>query len=126
MFEIVKKLFLIGILFLIVDFTYLQIVSSSYATMIKDIQNTSMIIRLLPVVLCYTVMVAALFYFIIQKKESLTSAFILGFVIYAVFNTTNLALLSKWRWSNSILDSIWGGILFVIVTKLYYMINVNM
>ena len=123
MFKIVKNLFLIGILFLLVDFAYLQIVSASYAVMIKEIQNTEMIVRFLPVVLCYTVMVGALFYFIIQKKESLTSAFILGFVIYAVFNTTNLALISKWRWSNSILDSIWGGILFAIVTKLYYFIK---
>lgn len=122
MLEIVKKLFLIGILFLIVDFAYLQIVSASYAVMIKDIQNTEMIVRFLPVILCYTVMVGALYYFIIRKQESLLSAFVLGFAIYAVFNTTNLALLTKWRWKNSILDSVWGGILFAIVTKLCYLI----
>lgn len=122
MLEIVKKLFLIGILFLIVDFAYLQMVTASYEVMIKDIQNTEMIVRFLPVILCYTVMVGALYYFIIRKQESLLSAFVLGFAIYAVFNTTNLALLTKWRWENSVLDSVWGGILFVIVTKLCYLI----
>tara|TARA_B110000114_G_C14959960_1_gene343936 strand:+ start:209 stop:580 length:372 start_codon:yes stop_codon:yes gene_type:complete len=120
-----KKLFILGILFMLFDFCYIQIVSKSYARMIQNIQKSDMRLRTLPAVLCYIVMVLGLYFFVIKDKKPVVDAFVLGFIIYAVFNTTNLALIKNWNWTNSTIDTIWGGVLFAFVTNCYYIITNN-
>ena len=120
-----KTLFILSILFLLIDFCYIQIVSKSYARMIQNIQKSDMRIRALPAVLCYIVMVLGLYFFVIKDKKPIADAFVLGFIIYAVFNTTNLALIKNWNWTNSTIDTIWGGVLFAFVTNCYYLITNN-
>jgi uncharacterized membrane protein len=43
-------------------------------------------------------------------------AFLLGLVIYGVYETTNWALFSKWSPMSVIIDTLWGGILFAATT----------
>ena len=45
-------------------------------------------------------------------------AFILGVVIYGVYETTNYALFDKWSLKAVILDTIWGGSLFALTTMI--------
>ena len=59
-------------------------------------------------------------YFIIKPKKSVSDAFLLGIVIYGVYETTNYALLKNWSILTVIIDTLWGGILFAITT---YIIN---
>ena len=55
-------------------------------------------------------------YFIIKPNRSVQDAFLLGLIIYGVFETTNMALFSKWSWLTVLIDTIWGGILFALTT----------
>jgi uncharacterized membrane protein len=50
-------------------------------------------------------------------------AFILGIVIYGVYETTNYAIFDKWNIQALTLDTLWGGILFAITTKIVYLFN---
>ena len=59
-------------------------------------------------------------YFIISKRQSLSNAFLLGFIIYVVYETTNYATLDKWPIFMVILDSFWGGTLFALTTLITY------
>ena len=71
----------------------------------------------------YIFLIFGLNYFILQKNASVTDAFFLGLVIYAVFELTNMALFSKWSLMPVLIDSTWGGILFALTTWLTYKIR---
>ena len=70
--------------------------------------------------LCYLLLVFGLYHFIIVPQRSLYDAFLLGFVIYGVYETTTKALLKKWNWMTVIIDTLWGGILFTLTAYLTY------
>lgn len=73
-------------------------------------------------VLCYISLVALIWQFIIREKKSPWKAALLGFLVYAVYETTNKATLKDWSWQFLVIDSIWGGILFGTTTYIYYKI----
>ena len=68
---------------------------------------------------CYLFLSFGLYYFIIKSNKSLIDAFLLGLVIYGVFDTTNKALFSKWKWNTVLFDTLWGGVLFLLTTYIY-------
>ena len=71
-------------------------------------------------VACYLVLAFAINYFIIKDKKSVVDAFLLGFVIYGVFDLTNMVIFKKWDLMLTIMDMVWGGVLFATTTYLTY------
>ena len=47
-------------------------------------------------------------------------AFLLGLVIYGVYEGTNYAIIDGWKPWAVALDTIWGGILFALTTWILY------
>ena len=110
-------LFLISaILLVVVDFIYLNIIRSYFENQVKIVQGSPLQVNVLGLVLCYIFLIFGLNYFIIKSKKSAYDAFLVGILIYGVFETTNYALFKKWSIFTVILDTIWGGTLFAIVT----------
>jgi len=110
-------LFLVSaILFVVIDFVYLNLIKNYFANQVKIVQGSPLQINLLGTVLCYIFLIFGLNYFIIKPKKSAYDAFLLGILIYGVFETTNYALFSKWSLLTVIMDTVWGGILFALVT----------
>jgi len=110
-------LFLItAILLVVIDFIYLNIIRSYFENQVKIVQGTPLQVNFLGLVLCYIFLIFGLNYFIIKSKRSAYDAFLLGILIYGVFETTNYALFKKWSIFTVILDTLWGGTLFAIVT----------
>ncbi len=110
-------LFLISaILFVVIDYIYLNLIKNYFANQIKIVQGSTMQINPLGVMLCYIFLIFGINYFIIKPKKSAYEAFLLGLLIYGVFETTNYALFSKWSILTVIIDTLWGGILFALVT----------
>ena len=91
---------------------------------IKNVQGAPIQLDMMAALLCYIFLILGLNYFILQKRRSVQDAFLLGLVIYAVYELTNKALLSKWSYLTVILDTLWGGILFALTTKIVYLVNV--
>ena len=58
--------------------------------------------------------------FIISKNRSPLDAFLLGLVIYAVYDSTNYTIFKQWSPMLAVTDSLWGGILFAITTYITY------
>jgi uncharacterized membrane protein len=110
-------LFLItAILLVVVDFIYLNIIRSYFENQVKIVQGSPLQVNFLGLVLCYVFLIFGLNYFIIKSKKTAYDAFLLGILIYGVFETTNYALFKKWSIFTVILDTLWGGTLFAIVT----------
>ena len=77
-------------------------------------------INYLGAALCYIFLIVGINYFIIKPKRSVSDAFLLGIVIYGVYETTSLALLKNWSILTVIIDTLWGGLLFAATT---YVVN---
>ena len=105
-----------AIVFITIDFVYLNLIKGYFKNQIKKVQGSDVKINLLGVVICYIFLIFGINYFIIKPRKSVTDAFLLGLVIYGVYETTNYALLSNWSILTVILDTLWGGILFATTT----------
>jgi len=106
-----------GIL-LIVDATYLFATKDIFGKIVRDIQISSLELRIYSTLLCYFCLATIIYYFIIFKKESLTTSAILGALVYGVFDFTNHAIFKKWTLSIALMDIAWGAILFASVSYL--------
>jgi len=110
-------LFLISaILFVVIDFVYLNLIKKYFEYQVKTVQGSQLQVNFLGVILCYIFLIFGLNYFIIKSKRSPYDAFLLGILIYGVFETTNYALFKNWSILTVILDTLWGGTLFALVT----------
>lgn len=56
-------------------------------------------------------------YMLLETKSN-KQAFLYGVSIYAVYDFTNHALFDQYDWKFAIVDSLWGGVLFVIARHL--------
>ena len=112
-----------AILVVLVDSLYLNSVKGYFGKQIKDVQGTPMKLDMTATILAYVFIVFGLNYFIIGKRASVKDAFLLGLVIYGIFEFTNNAILSNWTYTTVIMDTVWGGILFASVTFLTYEIE---
>ncbi len=111
---------IITILILVIDCFYLYGIRNIFSKQIMDVQNSPLKMDFLAAVLCYILIVFGLYYFIIREKKSVFEAFMLGAVIYGIYELTTKAIITNWRWETVLLDSVWGGILFAIVTAIFY------
>jgi uncharacterized membrane protein len=102
-----------------IDSVYLYFIKDYFSKQIQIIQGSPVTINYLATAMSYLVVLFGLYYFIIQPKRSLLDAFLLGFVIYGVYETTSKALFSKWSWLTVLIDSLWGGILFLLTTYIF-------
>lgn len=112
------KLLISAIIFVFIDSIYLNIVKNYFSNQIKSIQGYPIKMNYLATLFCYIFLIFGINYFIIKPNRSVQDAFLLGIVIYGVFETTNMALFSKWSWITVIMDTTWGGLLFAITTYL--------
>ena len=93
--------------------------SNNFQNMIKKIQGSPLKMKIIPTIFCYIILISSLYYFIIYKKGSYLDAFLLGFFIYGVYETTNMAIFKDWSPSVGLIDLTWGGFLFLITTYFY-------
>ena len=108
------QLLVSAIIFVVIDSIYLTSISNYFNNQIKLVQGSPIKMNFLATVLCYIFLIFGINYFIIKPNRSIQDAFLLGLVIYGVYETTNKALLTKWNWTTVIIDTLWGGILFAL------------
>ena len=110
-----------AIIMLSIDFVYLNVFKSFFDKQIQLVQGSQLKINYLGAALCYIFLIAGINYFIIKPKKSVSDAFLLGIVIYGVYETTSYALLKDWSIFTVIIDTLWGGLLFASTT---YLVNI--
>ena len=121
--KLLSQIILPGILLVLIDYIYLNAISSFFNKQIFNIQKSPIQLRFSGAIICYILLVFGLYYFIISQNKKVFDAFILGLVIYGVYESTNYALLKNWKFSTLVIDTLWGGILFALTTYFTYKIN---
>jgi uncharacterized membrane protein len=110
-----------AIVFVVLDYFYLNLAKNYFENQVQLVQGSPLKLNYLGAILCYIFLIFGINYFIIKPKRSIQDAFLLGLIIYAVFETTNVALFSNWSWFTVLIDSLWGGTLFALTT---YIVNI--
>ena len=99
-----------------IDFIYLNLIKDYFGKQIESVQQKEVTVNYLGAAICYIFLIAGINYFIIKPNRSVQDAFLLGLVIYGVYETTNYALFKNWYILTVIIDTLWGGILFALTT----------
>ena len=120
----IKPLATILLSFVLLDLVYFQFTYSGFSKMIQKVQGSPMSVRLSSAAACYLVLTGLLYYFIILPRRPATDAALLGFGTYAVYETTSYALMKNWDLQIAVIDSLWGGALFYLVTSVVYWLKV--
>lgn len=111
------------IILLCLDAIYFSITGSFFSSMIKSIQKEPLQIKYISFVITYIIMMIGLYVLILSKKREPYEAFVLGILVYGVFELTNYTIFRKWSYLPVIFETIWGGILFYLTTKITYFIS---
>ena len=117
------SLFLLPFIFVSIDAIFLFSMSSLFKKQIEGIQGSTLQLNLSAAVVTYIFLLLGLYYFILRVKASPNDAFVLGIVIYAVYEFTSMSLFTKWSLLNACIDTLWGGILFYLTTFLVYQLK---
>jgi len=112
-----------AIIFITIDSIYLHIIKNYFQKQIQKVQGSTIQVNFLGAALCYVFLIIGINYFIIKPRKSISDAFLLGLVIYGVYETTNYALFKNWSILTVFLDTLCGGLLFAITTYLVYLFS---
>lgn len=109
-----------AIVFVILDGLYLNLTKDYFNKQVKSIQGSDIKANFIAIGITYIFLIYGLNYFIIQKNRSVKDAALLGLVIYAVYEFTNLSIFTNWSVLSTIIDTTWGAVLFGLTTAIVY------
>lgn len=116
-----NSFFVSSVLLVLIDSIYLFFIGKPvFDKTVAAIQNSALVVNIAPAIFTYILMAILLNYFIISVNKSAFDAFILGFCTYGIFDFTNLAIFKKYTITAAITDTLWGAILFFVVTTITY------
>jgi uncharacterized membrane protein len=102
--------------FILLDLVFFWVNQAFLNKTIRGVQGKMSQVRVGGAILCY-VALTLLMYFTLSLDYLKT--FGLGAGIYAVYEGTNYAIFEKWPLQMVVMDTVWGGILFVLVKFIY-------
>lgn len=114
--------------FIAIDYVWLsKIAKDFYLTNLSShtvVKDGSLVPYLPAVPLVYIVAIIGIWVFVLSKADTLRDAFLygalLGFVMYAFYDFTNLATLKDYPWSLTLVDIVWGTVLVGTVTAIMF------
>lgn len=110
-----KTILVIAIIAVGVDYVYLNTLFKHFQKVFKEVQGDSLQIYLPGAIACYILIILSIYYFGFILNLGMVQMFLLGFFAYGIYETTNLATLRRWPIWMAIVDTLWGGILFMSV-----------
>jgi uncharacterized membrane protein len=109
----------LSIIVLLLDGIFLYLIKDLFREQILSVQNSEPQINFVGAVICYFFIILILYWFIIKDNKSHNDAFILGVCTYGIYEYTNYSLLKNWNFQTTVIDTLWGGILFTLSTLIY-------
>jgi len=104
------NMFLTIVVIIAIDFPWLYFGSSMSGPMIKSIQGSDISLRWFPAFMVYVAVA-----YLVHLPKTNMEAFLLGLCVYGVYDGTNYASLKNYTLTFAVLDTLWGGTLFVLV-----------
>ncbi len=122
-----NKILFVSFLVFIIDYIWILLVmKDQYTKMVPNIQNSPMDIRILSAIISYIFIIFSIITLVLPniKKQtllidSLYYGGLTGLASYGMFSFTNYAIFKNWSLKVVLLDTIWGFILFSLVTYIY-------
>lgn len=130
--EHLKPFFILAIIILVIDLLWINyIVGDMWKKNVETVQKSPMEIRKPYALLSYVLIIFGIYYFVQMNmtketyiKDSLLKGFIYGFILYGVFDFTNLAIFKEFDLKTAMIDMAWGGALtasaLLITNKIVY------
>lgn len=115
LFEILKIL----IIAIILDIPYLLSHKNYFNNIFRKIQGSVVKLNLLGAIICYILISLLIYFIVIQKKLKWYETMLLGSCVYGIYESTNYATFKKWPIYLLIVDTLWGGILFLLIRNVY-------
>ena len=117
--EHLKPFFILAIIILVIDLIWINyIVGDMWKKNVETVQKSPMEIRKQYALLSYVLIIFGIYYFVQMNttketyvKDSLVKGFIYGFILYGVFDFTNLAIFKEFDLKTAMIDMAWGGAL---------------
>lgn len=123
-----KPIILLSLTMLLLDYIMLSNLKPLWRTTIQKVQKTPFAPNITYALFSYILLIFGVYYFVYRhinkstwKYDTLVKGFLFGFVLYGVFDFTNLVIFKEYSLKTAIIDMIWGGILMSIVSfNTYY------
>ena len=106
----------------ILDYIYLNSTSTIFFKLVNKIQNSPLKLRIFPTIMVYILIFLMWVVFIYNQKEKFTfkqnifRSFVLGLCTYGIYDFTNMAIFKDWPLKVVLMDTIWGGVLYSLIT----------
>ena len=107
---------LIFFLIILFDLFFFWVNQTFLDKTVRAIQHKPITLKYSGAILCYVALTLILYR---TLSLSYLDTFALGVAIYAVYEGTNYAIFDNWPIKMVIMDTLWGGILFVLVKFCY-------
>lgn len=105
-----KRYFTSIALLLFVDMFWLLTAGQYAVRMTEAIQGSPIVFRYGAAAVVYLAMA-----YLLSHAKTVGEAFMIGLTAYAVYDFTSYAILRGYDWRLAVADTLWGGILFMIV-----------
>ena len=111
-----KDLLILASIILLMDLLWLKYaVKNLWEDNVRSVQKNEMKVDVKYALLSYIVIIIGVYMFVVKKttnvKEGMIYGFIYGFILYAVFDFTNLAIFKDFSLRTAVIDMLWGGFL---------------
>ena len=119
-----KKILLSSLIFTILDIIWIKkFMGPRYKIMVEKIQNSIMKVDISSAAICYLVICFTINYFVLpyvpkNNYKLFNHSFIMGIVLYAVYDLTCAAVFKDWDKKLMVIDIFWGGFSFFLTTYL--------
>jgi len=118
-----KDVAITGVVLLLLDSIFLYSMRPMFKKQIENVQQSRFTMNYFGAIMAYVLLIFGLYWFIIKENKGLIDAFLLGIIIYGVYEGTTKALLKNWEYKTMIIDTVWGGILMSLSTLIIYKVS---
>jgi len=119
------------IVLLVLDISWIALNRSKYDALTQAVQGSPLEMYVPGAIAAYVCIFGLLVLFVIpvyeevQKSQgtlaALGRAWLIGALVYGIYDMTSLAIYKGFSWGPAILDMVWGGVLFAAVSSLSHL-----
>ena len=110
---------ILSFIVLLLDLIYFRVYGSYFKKVVNNVQKSKLVPRYSFYTLSYLDLILTIKYFVIYKNLNYYETFFLGLYIYCIYEFTNYTIYKNWELKMVVVDSLWGGILFLLTKYIY-------
>jgi uncharacterized membrane protein len=114
---------------LILDISWITLSKKMYAALVGNVQKSPMKVNMIYAIVAYVLMILGFVYFTVpllnasKIKSNIFNALryggLFGFIVYGIYNATNLAIFQSYSLLTGLIDTLWGSLVYTGVSYVY-------